>query len=341
MIFDFSPWIDLPFIWGAIIAFAILLYVLLDGFDLGCGILFPFAPSDECRSRVMNSIAPFWDGNETWLILGGGGLFAAFPVAYAILLPALYLPIIMMLIGLIFRGVAFEFRFKTTGRDRKLWDIAFHGGSLLATFMQGIVLGNIVQGVTVEGRNFAGHPLDWANGFAILTGIALIFSYALLGATWLVMKTEGETQRWARWSARYVLAFVVVSMFAITLCMPFINEKIIDLWFTLPSMLYLAPIPLLTLVCFYIISQDLKKDAIEIRPFVLSVTVFCLGFAGLGISLYPWIVPFAFTLWDAAAAPASQSLLLVGVVIFLPIILLYTAFGYYIFRGKSGDKAMY
>lgn len=340
MMLDFSNWIDLPFIWGGIIAFAILLYVLLDGFDLGCGILFPFAPSDEGRSKVMNSIAPFWDGNETWLILGGGGLFAAFPVAYAILMSALYLPVTMMLIGLIFRGVAFEFRFKTTGRDRKLWDIAFHGGSLLATFMQGIILGNIVQGVAVEGRSFAGGPLDWANGFSILTGIALIFSYALLGATWLVMKTHDETQRWARWCAQYVLAFVVVSMFAISVCMPIIDERIINLWFTMPNMLYLSPIPLLTLCCFYIIWQDLKTDH-EIRPFVLSILVFCLGFAGLGMSLYPWIVPFSFTLWDAAAASASQSLLLVGTVIFLPVILAYTAFGYYIFRGKSSDKAMY
>lgn len=223
---DFSPWLDLPLIWGFLLATAVFLYVVLDGFDLGCGILFPFAPSDKCRSRMMNSIAPFWDGNETWLVLGGGGLLVAFPVAYAILLPALYLPIMLMLMGLIFRGVAFEFRFKADERDRKLWDIAFHAGSLLATFMQGVVLGNIVQGVAVEGRHFAGGPLDWANGFAIVTGISLVFGYALLGATWLVMKTENDTQAWARNAAKYVLGFVVIAMGVVSIAMPFVDPRI-------------------------------------------------------------------------------------------------------------------
>lgn len=229
---DFSPWLDLPLIWGVLIATAVFLYVILDGFDLGCGILFPFAPSDKCRSRIMNSIAPFWDGNETWLVLGGGGLFVAFPVAYAILLPAFYLPIILMLMGLIFRGVAFEFRFKAAEKDRKLWDVAFHGGSLLAGFMQGVILGNFVQGVEVDGRSFAGGSLDWANGFAITTGIAMIFGYALLGATWLIMKTEDETQIWARNVSRYVLVFVALAMAIVSIAMPFVDPRIADLWFT-------------------------------------------------------------------------------------------------------------
>ena len=195
---DFSAYIDLPLVWGFIIATAVFLYAALDGFDLGCGIIFPFAPSDKCRDSIMNSIAPFWDGNETWLVLGGGGLFASFPLAYSILMPAFYIPIMLMLLGLIFRGVAFEFRFKADESHKKIWDIAFHGGSVLAAFMQGIILGNFVQGVEVDGRNFAGGALDWANGFSIIAGLGVIFAYALLGSTWIIMKTNGITQEWAR-----------------------------------------------------------------------------------------------------------------------------------------------
>lgn len=338
---DFSSWLNLPLIWGLLIATAVFLYVVLDGFDLGCGILFPFAPSDKCRSRMMNSIAPFWDGNETWLVLGGGGLFVAFPVAYAILMPAFYLPIMLMLMGLIFRGVAFEFRFKADKKDRKLWDIAFHAGSLLAAFMQGVVLGNFIQGVEVDGRNFAGGALDWANGFSILTGVSLIFGYALLGATWLVMKTEDETQAWARNAAKYVLGFVAVAMAVVSISMPFIDERISKLWFSSPNIFYLMPIPLLTAVAFIILWRDLANNAREVRPFLLSLGLFLLGYIGFGISLYPWIVPFEFTLWDAAAASTSQSITLIGTVIMLPIILGYTAYCYYIFRGKSGHEAMY
>lgn len=271
---DFSNWLDLPLIWGLLIATAVFLYVVLDGFDLGCGILFPFAPSDKCRNRMMNSIAPFWDGNETWLVLGGGGLFVAFPVAYAILMPAFYLPIMLMLMGLIFRGVAFEFRFKADKKDRKFWDISFHVGSLLAAFMQGVVLGNFIQGVEVDGRNFAGGALDWANGFAILTGISLVFGYALLGATWLVMKTEDETQAWARNAAKYVLGFVAIAMVVVSIAMPFVDERISKLWFNLPNLYYLIPIALLTAVAFVILWCDLAKNVREIRPFMLSLALF-------------------------------------------------------------------
>lgn len=338
--FDLSPWLDLPLIWGVLIATAVFLYVLLDGFDLGCGILFPFAPSDKCRNKIMNSIAPFWDGNETWLVLGGGGLFAAFPVAYAILMPALYLPVILMLLGLIFRGVAFEFRFKTEGKDRKLWDVSFHVGSLLAAFMQGAILGNFVQGVEVTGRGFSGGPLDWANGFAMLTGVALIFGYALIGATWLIWKCEKETQAWARRVANYVFVFVLLAMGIVSLCMPFIDEPIADLWFSMPNILLLAPIPLLTLGAFFMLWRDLHSER-EVRPFLLTIAIFLLGYIGLGVSMFPWIVPFSFTIWDAAAVSTSQSILLVGTVIFLPIILAYTAYSYYVFRGKTSDKSYY
>ena len=338
--FDLSPWLDLPLIWGMLIATAVFLYVLLDGFDLGCGILFPFAPSDSCRNKMMNSIAPFWDGNETWLVLGGGGLFAAFPLAYSVLMPALYLPVILMLLGLIFRGVAFEFRFKTSGKDRKIWDVAFHAGSLLATFMQGVILGNFVQGVEVVGRNFAGGPLDWANGFAMLTGVALVFGYALIGATWLIWKSDGKTQEWARGVARYVLVFVALFMAVVSLCMPFIDGRIAQFWFSMPNLLLLAPIPLLTMGAFVLLFRDLNTTR-EVRPFLTSMSIFLLGYVGLGLSMFPWLVPFEFTIWDAAAVSTSQSFLLVGTVVFLPVVLAYTAYSYYVFRGKADDKAHY
>jgi cytochrome bd ubiquinol oxidase subunit II len=337
---DFSSWLDLPLIWGFLIATAVFLYSLLDGFDLGCGILFLFAPSDKCRDRIMNSIAPFWDGNETWLILGGGGMFAAFPVAYAILMPALYLPVIFMLLGLIFRGVAFEFRFKSSEEHRKIWDIAFHAGSLLAAFMQGVILGNFVQGIEVNGRSFAGGPLDWANGFSIVTGLSLIFGYALLGATWLIMKTEDITQSWARGIASYVLVYVGLAMAIVSISMPFIDKRIIELWFSLPNFFYLLPIPLFTALGFVLLWKDLKSSN-EVRPFFLTIVLFFLSYLGIGISLYPWIVPFKFTIWEAAAVSTSQSLLLVGVIIFLPIILIYTAYSYYVFRGKTSHERMY
>jgi cytochrome d ubiquinol oxidase subunit II len=337
---DFSSWLDLPLIWGFLIATAVFLYAVLDGFDLGCGILFLFAPSDKCRDRIMNSIAPFWDGNETWLILGGGGMFAAFPVAYAILMPALYLPVIFMLLGLIFRGVAFEFRFKSSEEHRKIWDIAFHAGSLLAAFMQGVILGNFVQGVEVNGRSFAGGPLDWANGFSIVTGLSLIFGYALLGATWLIMKTEDITQSWARGIASYVLVYVGLAMAIVSISMPFIDKRIIELWFSLPNFFYLLPIPLFTAFGFVLLWKDLKSSN-EVRPFFLTIVLFFLSYLGIGISLYPWIVPFKFTIWEAAAVSTSQSLLLVGVIIFLPIILIYTAYSYYVFRGKTSHERMY
>tara|TARA_B100001939_G_scaffold317850_5_gene304817 strand:- start:4901 stop:5923 length:1023 start_codon:yes stop_codon:yes gene_type:complete len=335
--FNFDSFLNLPLIWGGLIATAILLYVLLDGFDLGLGILFLFAPDEQSRDRMMNSIAPFWDGNETWLVLGGGGLFAAFPLAYAVLLPALYIPIILMLLGLIFRGVAFEFRFKATGRDRQLWDLAFHSGSLLATFMQGMVLGGFVQGVMVAGRSFAGGPFDWLTAFSVMTGLALVFGYTLLGATWLVMKTDGPLQHWARRVARYVLGFVGLGLALVSLTMPFLNEGVKEFWFSLPNFWALLPLPLITAGLFALLWRSLGRGR-EVQPFLLALTIFLMGFLGLGLSLWPWVVPYHFTLEEAAAAPESLSLLLVGAVIFLPMVLAYTAWSYYVFRGKTAEN---
>lgn len=339
--FDFSSSVDLPLIWGVLIATAIFLYVLLDGFDLGIGILFPFAPSDKCRDRMMNSIAPFWDGNETWLVLGGGGLFAAFPLAYAILMPAFYIPIIAMLLGLIMRGVAFEFRFKASGQSQRLWDYTFHFGSLAAAFCQGVILGAYVQGVAVDGRNFAGGPFDWATGFSIMTGIALVFGYALLGATWLVMKTEDVTQQWSRQVASYVLIFVGIFMALVSLVMPLLNQQIQDFWFTTPNVYYLLPIPLSTAALFALVWFDLHHGQREYRPFLTSIGIFLLGYVGLGVSIFPWIIPFHYTLTDAAASGPGLSFMLVGVIPALPLILAYTAYCYYIFRGKTSHEHHY
>ncbi len=339
--FDFSSSIDLAFIWGCLIATGIFLYVLLDGFDLGVGILFPFAPSDKCRDRMMNSIAPFWDGNETWLVLGGGGLFAAFPLAYAILLPAFYIPIVCMLLGLIMRGVAFEFRFKAEGSSKRLWDHAFHFGSLAAAFSQGMIIGAFVQGVKIDGRHFAGGAFDWATSFSVMTGMAVVFGYALLGSTWLVMKTEDITQAWARKVASYVLVYVGIFMTLVSMIMPALNPMINSFWFSLPNFFMLLPIPLITAILFLFLWRDLSKKRHEIRPFILTLAIFLMGYIGIGISIYPWIIPFQYNIWQAAASGPGLSLMLVGVLPMLPLILGYTAYCYYTFRGKTSHEHMY
>lgn len=335
--FSFESFLDLPLIWGGLIATAVFVYVIVDGFDLGVGILFPFAPMDKCRDRMMNSILPFWDANETWLVLGGGGLFAAFPLAYSVVMPALYLPITAMLLGLIFRGIAFELRFKAPEGSRQLWDYIFHFGSLFATFMQGMVLGGFVQGIKVEGREFAGGSLDWVTAFSMLTGVSLVFGYTLLGSTWLVMKTEDITQEWARKTASYVVIFVGICMAAVSLSMLFVNERTWPLWLGTPNVFFLAPIPLITLSLFLGIWKNLHNGN-EFRPFIYTIFVFLMGFIGLAVSLWPFVVPFSITLWDGAAAPESQSIMLIGALLLLPVVLTYTGYCYYLFRGKSSHE---
>jgi cytochrome d ubiquinol oxidase subunit II len=274
------------------------------------------------------------------LILGGGGLFAAFPLAYSIVMPALYIPMILMLLGLVFRGVAFEFRFKASGKSRKIWDYAFHFGSLGAAFMQGMILGGFVQGIEVEGRNFAGNSLDWLSAFSVMTGLALVCGYALLGSTWLIMKTEDATQDWARSCATYVLVLVAVFMGLVSLSMPFLNTDVKNLWFSLPNFFYLLPMPLFSAVILVVLWRDLHT-ASEFRPFFLSLGIFFMNYVGLGISMWPFLVPFEVTFRQAAAAPESQSLLIVGTAVMLPVVLAYTAFCYYIFRGKTSHETIY
>jgi cytochrome d ubiquinol oxidase subunit II len=338
--FSLGHLVDLPLIWFALIIVAVFLYIMLDGFDLGIGVLFPFAPSEQSRDRMMNSIAPFWDGNETWLVLGGGGLFAAFPLAYSILMPALYIPVIIMLLGLVFRGVAFEFRFKASDRTRVVWDYAFHFGSLAAAFMQGMIIGAVVQGMAVEGRRFAGGTFDWLTAYSVMTGVALVFGYALLGATWLVMKTDDITQAWARRCAAYALGYVGLFLAIVSISMPLMNPAIRKLWWSVPNIFYLLPIPTASLVLIIFIWGDLHQGR-EVRPFLCSIGLFATAYLGLGISLWPYAVPFEVTFRQAAAAATSQSLLLVGTLILLPVVLGYTAYCYYLFRGKASHESAY
>ena len=322
----------LPAIWAAVIGVAVALYVVLDGFDLGVGILFPLARGDDERSQMMNSIAPFWDGNETWLVLGGGGLWAAFPRAYAVVMPALYVPVIVMLLALIFRGVAFEFR-AIAVTSRKYWNVAFAGGSTLATFAQGVILGGLVQGIRVENGVFAGGPFDWFTPFALMCGAGLVAGYALLGATWLVLKTEGTVATQARAQAKGLLVVVLAFMAAVSLWTPLAFPRIAERWFSQPNILYLWPVPLVTALVAVAAWRALIRGGDRL-PFFAAIALFLLGYLGLAISSYPYLVPPSLTVFDAAAAPASQLFLLIGTVILLPIIICYYGVIYWIFRGK-------
>jgi cytochrome d ubiquinol oxidase subunit II len=324
--------LDLSVVWAFIIAFAVFVYVVLDGFDLGLGLLFPLFPHKADRDVIMNSVAPVWDGNETWLVLGGGGLMAAFPLAYAVLMPALYTPIIAMLLGLVFRGVAFEFRWRTT-RERNLWDIAFIGGSLLATLAQGIALGAILQGVHVDGRHYGGGWWDWLTPFSLLTGIALVAGYGLLGATWLVMKTEGELRDRAYHLSWWLLFAMLGAMGVVSLATPFLDVEYARRWFAWPNILLTAPVPIAVAGVTFMLLRSLANKQ-DYRPFFLSLALFALSYAGLGISMWPYIVPRSITIWQAASPVNSQIFMLVGVVGLVPLILAYTSWNYWVFRGK-------
>ncbi|WP_426421482.1 cytochrome d ubiquinol oxidase subunit II [Bradyrhizobium genosp. A] len=324
--------IDLATVWAFVIAFAVFVYVVMDGFDLGLGILFPLFPAKADRDVMMNSVAPVWDGNETWLVLGGGGLMAAFPLAYAVLMPALYTPMIAMLIGLVFRGVAFEFRWRTTAA-RNRWDIAFAGGSLLATLAQGVALGAILQGVHVEARQYAGGWWDWLTPFSLLTGIALMIGYSLLGATWLVLKTEGDLRDKAYQLSWYLLFAMLAAIATVSIATPFLSIQYAQRWFTWPNIILVTPVPIAIAAVTALLMRSLaqKQDS---RPFILSLVLFALSYAGLGISMYPYIVPQSITIWQAAAPQNSQLFMLVGVAGLVPLILGYTGWAYWVFRGK-------
>ena len=331
--------LDLPLIWAGVIAFAVCMYVLMDGFDLGIGILFQAVPTDSERDIMMNSVAPVWDGNETWLVLGGGGLLGVYPLAYATLLPALYLPIIVMLVALVFRGVAFEFRFKAI-RGKFVWNWSFCLGSLVAAFSQGVVLGAFVQGFEVVDRSYAGGPFDWLTPFSILVGFGVTAGYALLGSTWLIMKTDGPLQRWAYKVSLPLLIAVLGFMVAVSLWVPLLDADIGRRWFSWPNILYLSPVPILVVLATVWLVRALLTDR-ERLPFLLTLFLFLLGYAGLAISLFPNIVPPDITIWDAASPPETQLFMLVGVAIMMPFVLGYTAYAYWVFRGKVDPHAGY
>ena len=329
----------LPLIWAGLIGTAVAMYVILDGFDLGIGILFPFAKNERERDQMMNTVAPFWDGNETWLVLGGAGLLVAFPVAYAILMPAFYLPVTLMLLGLVLRGVSFEFRW--IARSSKwFWNFAFAGGSIVASFMQGIILGGMISGINVKGTQFSGGSFDWFTPFALMCGLAIVAGYALLGATWLIMKTEGEVAENARRQAKLALYAVLFFMAVVSLWTPLQHPRIAERWFTLPNFLFFSPVPivtaLLSIACWYWIRK--RSDAL---PFLCAIGLFFMGYSGLVISNFPYLVPPVFDIWQTAAAPSSSIFSLIGTLFMFPILIGYTVFIYWIFRGKLKEGEGY
>jgi len=330
----------LPVIWFGVIGFGVLMYVVLDGFVLGLGILAPFAESEAQLDHMMNTAAPIWDGNETWLVLGGAGLLAAFPKAYAVVLSALYLPVLMMLIALVFRGVAFEFRFKAN-RGKPAWGLAFSLGSMVCAFAQGVILGSLVEGMPLQDGKYMAGAFGWFSPFSMLTGVAVLFGYALLGSTWLILKTEGRMQDIARGLTRPLVLVVVAFMGLVSAWLPFLDSRIMARWFEGANFLWLAPVPLLALANAFALWRAAMRRGRDAAPFVLTLCFFVLGFVGLVLGIWPNIVPPGLTIWDAASPPSSQGFVLAGLVVLLPAILGYTYWSYSVFKGKVAADAGY
>lgn len=326
--------IDLPIIWAVIIAFGLMMYVIMDGFDLGIGILFPFVPRREDRDVMVNTVAPVWDGNETWLVLGGAGLMAAFPLAYAVVLSALYIPLALMLLGLIWRGVAFEFRFKADEHHKPFWDKAFMLGSAVATFFQGASLGAFLNGFQTEGPRFLGGPMDWLTPFSVFTGLGLMVAYALLGATWLIIKTEGALHDRMVALARPALLALLAVIAMVSLWTPLAHPAVAQRWFSLPNLFFFAPVPLLVGLTALLLIRALRGGDPGATPFLLVLFLLFLGYSGLGISIWPNIIPPDISIREAAAPPQSMGFALVGALLIIPVILTYTAWSYHVFRGK-------
>ncbi len=326
---------ELTVIWAGIIVFAVAMYVVMDGFDLGIGILFTRFRVGTERNTAMNAIAPVWDGNETWLVLGGGGLMAAFPLAYAIILPALYAPMIAMLLGLVFRGVAFEFRWRDPNH-RARWDAGFCIGSIVATFAQGITLGALLQGIKISGRAYAGGYWDWITPFSLLTGVSLVAGYALLGACWLIWKTSGQVQEEARRFAKTLTSALLAAIAAVSVYTPFLNVKYYDTWFTWPGVCALGVMPVVVAGIGLLLYRRIGKGR-DFAPFALTLGLFGLSLLGLAISMWPDLIPSRLSIWNAAAPRSSQLFMLVGACALMPLILGYTAWSYWVFRGKVSE----
>ncbi len=322
----------LPVISAGVIGLAVAMYVVLDGFDLGVGILFPWFPEETQRDQTMNSVAPFWDGNETWLVLGGTGLLVAFPFAYAVVMPALYVPVIAMLLALVFRGVAFEFRWVAKPNHRP-WDLAFTAGSTVAAFCQGLMLGGLLGGTRVEGDHFGGTTFDWLSPFSVMCGFGLVAGYAFLGACWLVMKTSGGVEQIARRIARPLFVVFLLFILVVSVWTPLAFERVATRWFSMPNLLYLSPVPLMTVALAVLCWRGIRGRHPSMA-FYSAVGLFVVAFIGLVISTMPYLVPPALTIWQAAAAPKSQGFILAGMAVMIPVILGYTVFVYHTFRGK-------
>lgn len=332
--------IDLPLVWMVIIGFGLMMYVIMDGFDLGIGMLLPLIRNREDRDRMVNTVAPVWDGNETWLVLGGAGLLAAFPTAYSILLSALYFPLILMLIGLILRGVAFEFRFKADDAHKPFWDRAFTWGSFIATLSQGIALGSIINGFTVSNLVFTGGAFDFLSPFSMFTGLCLLVAYALLGATWLVMKTDGFVQGQMRRAAQLLVVVLLVAIAIVSVWTPLAHPGIARRWFSFPNIAFFSPVPILVLFTSWALVRSLRRDG-QAKPFVLTLFLLFLGYTGLLISIWPNIVPPSVSFRDAAGPAQSMGFTLVGALLIIPFILTYSAWSYFVFRGKIGNDEGY
>ena len=325
--------IDLPLLWAVIILVAVMLYVMMDGYDLGIGLLFPFVADNADRDIMMNTVAPVWDGNETWLVLGGAGLLVGFPLAYSVILSALYLPVVFMLLGLIFRGVAFEFRFKASEQRRHWWDKAFIGGSAVAALSQGVILGAYINGIRVAESDYAGGALDWLTPFSLFTGVGLCVAYALLGGAWLILKTGGRLRARIIELARPLSWALLAVIIAVSIWTPLAHPAIARRWFSLPTLVWFSPVPILVALAFWRLQQSLRGEP-QAAPFVLTLSLVFLGYTGFGISVWPNVVPPATSIWDAAGPPQSLGFTLVGALLVIPMILGYTAWGYYVFRGK-------
>lgn len=331
--------IDLPVVWAAIISLGVFIYVLLDGFDLGIGLLFPFFDTKSERDVMLDSVAPVWDGNETFLVLGGAGLFGAFPVVYSTLLPANYLPLVLMLVGLIFRGAAFELRAKAK-RTQHLWDLAFIGGSALAALCQGITLGSLLQGIKIVDGHFDGGAFDWLSPFSLFCGLGVLVTYATLGCGWLILKTEGDLQRKMR-ELMKPLAIVLLGMIAVVSVWTVVGlPAVANRWFGSGNLVYFLPVPVLVLACVIGIFRSVNSKH-ESMPFILTLGLVFLGFTGLVISIWPNIIPPSLTIWQASSSHSSQLFALIGTLIILPIVLVYNGMQYHVFRGKVHEGEGY
>lgn len=335
--------IDLPLIWFLIIGFGLMMYIIMDGFDLGIGLLFPFIANRHERDLMVNTVAPVWDGNETWLVLSGVGLFAAFPMAYAIILTALYLPLVFMLCGLILRGVSFEFRFKATENHKHLWDHAFVIGSFIATFFQGVSLGAFIDGFKLQYQVhtlvFSGGSLDWLSPFSLFTGLGLVIAYALLGCTWLIMKTEADLQKKVIKIAKPILGLLILVIITVSIWTPVSHEAIAKRWFSLPNLFMLAPFPILAFSSAYLMLKKLQQNP-HAAPFILTLVIIFSGYLGLAISLWPNILP-NISMREVTAPEQSMGFALVGALFIIPFILVYTSWSYYVFRGKVNSNEGY